>query len=170
MRPALRRRAREWSRAAWALAALFATLPLSSRLFLGVWGFESAGALAAVCAVTGFYLHIQSRRALRELPDPSTLLEEALALGRSGHASEAEAVLTETIRVSPWVWEAFQYRAELRLARGLPREAIEDLNEAIKLRADEPQLYLLRAQAWSLLGDDAAARLDYDRAGVQPRT
>src|SRR5689334_21268668 len=103
MRPALRRRSRQWSRAAWALAALFATLPLSSRLFLGVWGFESAGALASLCAVLAIYLHIQSRRALHELPDTSLLLDEAIALSRSGHVEQAEAVLTEIVRVSPWV-------------------------------------------------------------------
>jgi len=107
--------------------------------------------MASLFAGVAIYLHIQSRRALRELPDPSLLLDEALALARSGRAQEAETVLTETIRVSPWVWQAFQYRAEIRMQSGRAQEAIKDLDEAIKLRPDELHLHALRDQAGSLL-------------------
>ena len=134
----LRLRARQWSRAAWALAALFASLPVSSRVFLGVWGFESAAGIAGLFLVAGTYLHILARRALRVMPDPAEMLDQALALARYGQVDEAIALLTEAIRLSPWLWQGYQYRGELYLAQQLPERAAEDFHEAIRLAPGEP--------------------------------
>jgi tetratricopeptide (TPR) repeat protein len=147
MRASLRLRARQWSRASWALAALFASLPVSSRLFLGVWGFESAGGVAGLCLVAGTYLHILARRASGAIPDPAVMLDEALALARLGQVDEAIALLTEAIRLSPWVWQAYQYRGELYLSRQMLDRAAKDFSEAIRLAPNEPHLQVLLGQA-----------------------
>src|SRR5579872_4767711 len=156
-RTASRLRARQWSRAAWALAALFASLPLSSRIFLGVWGFDAAAGIGCLCLVIGTYLHILSRRGYSAIPDPASVLDEALDLARSGHVDQAGALLKEVIRLSPWVWQAFQYRGELYLLRPESLErAVDDFSEAIRLAPEEPHLYALRGHAYALLGDEPA--------------
>lgn len=146
MKASFRRRARQWSRAAWALAALFASLPLSSRIFLGVWGFESAGGVAGLCLVTGTYLHLLARRASGAMPDPAEMLDEALGLARLGQVDEAIAMLTEAIRLSPWVWQAYQYRGELYLSENALDRAAADFSEAIRLAPNEPHLHVLLGQ------------------------
>ena len=146
-------RARQWSRIAWVMAALFASMPAASRLFLGVWGFDGAAEIACLCLILGTYLHIAGRRAARAMPDPASMLDQAIQLASSGQVDEAIALLTETIRLSPHLWQAFQYRGELYLHQQSLDAALRDLDEAIRLAPEEPHLYLLRGQAQSLLGD-----------------
>src|SRR5437879_11782082 len=98
MRPSVRLRARQWSRASWALAGLFASLPLSCRLFLGEWGFESAGGVAALFLVAGIYLHILARRAARALPDPAEMLDRRRGMARLAQAEAGRAILTGGVR------------------------------------------------------------------------
>src|SRR5204863_5374215 len=74
-----RSRARQWSRSAFALAALFASFPIAARLLLGEWAFEGATGIAGLWLAVGVYLYIRSRR-LRTLPDPAQLLDEAIRL------------------------------------------------------------------------------------------
>lgn len=162
-RTAWRVRARQWSRAAWALGALCASLPISSRLFLGVWGFETAAEVACLCGICGAYLHLVSRRGSPAIPDSADMLDEAIQLGRLGQVEDAIGLLTEAIRLSPRLWQAYQYRGELYLLQqASPERAIEDFGEAIRLVPAEPHLYLLRAQAHALLGDDASSQRDYE--------
>jgi len=149
MGASFRVRARQWSRAAWALSILFASLPVSSRVFLGVWGFESAAGVAGLFLVAGSYLHILARRALKAMPDPAEMLDEALALARFGQVGEAIALLTKAIRGSPRLWQAYQYRGELYLSQQLPERAAEDFSEAIRLAPEEPHLRVLLEQAQS---------------------
>src|ERR1035441_9929699 len=61
-RQPFRQRVRQWSRVAWAMAFLFASMPAASKLFLGFWGFDGAAEIACLCLVLGTYLHIASRR------------------------------------------------------------------------------------------------------------
>jgi tetratricopeptide (TPR) repeat protein len=166
-RAASRLRARQWSRAAWSLAGLFASLPLASRIFLGVWGFDASAGIACLCLVVGTYLHILSRRSFSAIPDPASMLEEAFALAQSGRWNQAVELLTEAIRLSPWVWQGFQYRGELYLLQPDSLDlAVADFSEAIRLAPGEPHLYTLRGHAYGLLGDEAASRMDYETAAA----
>jgi len=158
-----RSRAGQWSRAAWALALLFASLPIAGWLFLGGWGFPGAGELTGICFLAGLYLYFRSRRAAR-VPDPAAMLERALRLAASGQAQEAIGLLTTTIRLSPRFWQAFQHRGTLYLRSDDTDRAIDDFTAAIRLAPDEAQLYSLRAQAWNLKGDAAAAQSDSEAA------
>jgi len=88
------------------------------------------------------------------MPDPATMLDQAIQLASSGQIDPAIALLTETIRLSPQVWQAFQYRGELYLRQQSFEAALRDLNEAIRLAPEEPHLYILRGQAHSLLGQN----------------
>jgi len=151
-----RLRARQWSRAAWALAILFASLPVSSRLFLGVWGFESAAGVAGLCLIAGTYLHILARRASKAMPDPADMLDQALGMARYGQVDEAIALLTEAIRLSPWLWQAYQYRGELYLSLQSLDRAAEDFSEAIRLAPEEPHLHVLLER----VADQSPKRLD----------
>jgi tetratricopeptide (TPR) repeat protein len=159
-------RAREWRRTAWALSALFASLPVACRIFTGEWGFEGSLDISGLCFLTGAYLHFRSRRTL-QTPDPAVILDQAIRLALLGQTDDAIALLTEAIHLSPRLWQAFQYRGELRL--GLANSvdaALEDFNEAIRLAPEEPDLYTLRARAYSLLGNDSLADQDYQRAAA----
>jgi predicted Zn-dependent protease len=153
----LTNRARQWSRTAWALAVLFGSLPLASKLFVGVWGFDGAAQLALICALLGIYLHLLSRRR-SALRDTASILEQALRLAREGQTEHAILLLTEAIRVSPHVWQAFQYRGELRLLRNDPHAALQDFTEAVRLAPDERHLQILRQHAQRLLADPQAAQ------------
>ena len=146
-----RLRVRQWSRAAWALAVLFASLPVASRVFLGRWGFDAATEMAAICGVLGAWLHILGRRRARPDPDPAHELDLAMEMARAGRLEEAIGRLSETIRVNPHLWQAFQYRGELYLLR--PEtclQAIRDFEEALRLMPEEPHLYQLRDYARNL--------------------
>ena len=134
--------ARQWSRAVWALALLFGSLPLVGRLVLGSWEFVSAGEIACLLLLAGAYFHVRSRRYLTK-PDPATLLDHANRLAADGRADRALALLTKTIRQSPKLWQAYQYRGELRLRLGEFTLAAEDFAEAIRLAPNEPHLHVL---------------------------
>jgi len=131
--------ARQWSRAAWALAVLFGSLPVAGRVVFGSWEFTSAMGIACLLALAGAYLHMRSRR-YRTSPDPATLLDQAHRLAAGGRADRALALLTRTIRQSPRLWQAYQYRGELRLRLGEFDAAAADFAEAIRLAPDEPHL------------------------------
>jgi tetratricopeptide (TPR) repeat protein len=144
--------ASRWSRTALALALLFASLPLAGKLFLGSWGFEDATLLLAVlCFLVAAYLHIRGRRGSRPAPDDAALLDQAIQLAASGQPAEAIALLTEAIRLSPRLWQAFQYRGELYLQRGSADAALEDFDRAIGLAPNESHIQVLRGYAQALL-------------------
>jgi tetratricopeptide (TPR) repeat protein len=149
---ASRIRARQWSRTAWTMAALFASLPLASRVFLGSWSFEGAAGIAFVCLLFGTYWHVVARR-YRSLPDPATRLEEAMEAARAGELDRAIALLTREIRLSPELWQAYQYRGELYLL--LPDcapAALQDFETAMRLAPEEVHLRRLRDHAAGLSG------------------
>jgi tetratricopeptide (TPR) repeat protein len=138
--------AREWSRAAWALALLFGSLPVVGRLVQGDWEFVTAAELACIFLMLGAYFHVRSRR-YPPKPDPATLLDQANRLAAEGRLDRALALLTRTIRDSPRLWQAYQYRGELRLGLGQFALAEQDFAEAIRLAPDEPHLHLLLQQS-----------------------
>ena len=139
---------------AWAMALLFASMPAASKLFLGVWGFDGAAEIACLCLMLGTYFHIVGRRRGPPIPDPATTLDQAIQLASSGQIDAAIARLTETIRLSPQLWQAFQYRGELYLRQQSFDAALRDLDEAIRLAPEEPHLHELRGQAQNLLGQE----------------
>jgi len=145
-----RGRVRQWSRTAFALAALFASFPIAGRLFLGEWTFEGATGLAGLWLAVGVYLHIRSRR-MQAVPDPAAILDEALQLFSAGDSDRAFALLDRAIQESPRFWQAYQYRGEARLRFGEISAALADIDEAIRLAPEEPQLYELRSRAESQL-------------------
>jgi tetratricopeptide (TPR) repeat protein len=157
-------RVRQWIRTAWAMAAIFASLPLASWLFLGSWGFEGAAEFACLCAIVAIYLTIRSRR-LRALPDSATLLDEASQLASTGRVDRAIARLTRALRLDPQLWQALQYRGELLLRDPeTAQSAIQDFDNAIRIAPAEAHLYLLRSQAFVLLGDQESAERDVETA------
>jgi hypothetical protein len=163
---AYRARARQWSHTAFAMAVVFGSLPLAGRIFLGGWGFDGAAGIGCLCLMAGAYLHLVSRR-FPAVPDPATILERAGEQAASGRADRAIALLTEGIRLSPELWQSFQYRGELYLLQGEQAEAaLRDFSEAIRLAPRERHLYLLRGQAYSLLGDESSAQSDFARAAA----
>jgi tetratricopeptide (TPR) repeat protein len=146
------------------MAAVFGSLPLASRIFLGNWGFDGAMEIGCLCLIAGVYFHIASRR-FPAIPDPATTLEQAGERVSEGRNDQAIALLTEEIRLSPQLWQAFQYRGELLLTKDYQAEAaLRDFSEAIRLAPGEAHLYALRGHTYSLLGDEEASSSDYARA------
>ena len=165
--PPPRGESRQRARTAYAMAAVFGSMPLASRIFLGAWDFEGAGVVAVLCLIAGVYFHIASRR-FAAIPDPARMLERAGELAVAGRDRNSVAVLTETIRLSPQLWQAYQYRGELYLRQSNLPAALEDFTAAIRLAPREPHLYLLRAQTYDLMGDAVGAQQDRDLAGAPP--
>jgi tetratricopeptide (TPR) repeat protein len=148
------------------MAVVFGSLPLASRIVLGGWGFDGAGEIGCLCLIAGTYFHIVSRR-FPAVPDPATMLERAGQHASAGRSDQAIALLTEGIRLSPQLWQAFQYRGELYLQQGdRVEEALQDFSEAIRLAPREAHLYALRGHAYSLIGDESASQKDYARAAA----
>lgn len=151
------------------MALLFASLPVVCRVFVGVWGFDGAFEISCLCLFLGTYFHILSRRSLPAVPDAATLLDRAIRVALNGQTAEAILLLSEAIRLSPRLWQAFQYRGELYLRQPEAVDAaLRDFDEAIRLAPDEPHLYGLRAQAHNLRGDELSARSDYEMASRCP--
>jgi tetratricopeptide (TPR) repeat protein len=158
-------RARQWRRAALALAFLFASMPLTAKLFLGSWGFDGAPGIAGLCLVVAGYLYFAGRERRPPIPDSADILDEAIRLAASGETGRALAALDEALRLSPRLWQARQYRGQMRLGEPDAAEfALEDFTEAIRLAPEEPHLYLLRSHVFTLLGRDSSARADLETA------
>jgi cytochrome c-type biogenesis protein CcmH/NrfG len=157
-------RAKQLSRTAWALAILFGSLPLVSRVLLGVWTFEGAAGIAILLVMLGAYFHFRGWRHLRTIPDYATLLDRANRKAREGTNEAAIALLTKAIRLNPRLWQAFQYRGELYLWLQNSTAALADFAEAIRLAPKEPHLFMLRAEAYRHLGDEASATKDCEAA------
>jgi tetratricopeptide (TPR) repeat protein len=138
--------ARQWSRAAWALALLFASLPLMGRFVMGDWEFVGAAEVACLLLLVGGYFHMRSRRYITK-PDPATLLERANEFAIKGRSDKAITLLTKAIRQSPRLWQAYQYRGQLRMRRGEFALAADDFSDAIRLAPDEAHLHALLEDA-----------------------
>jgi tetratricopeptide (TPR) repeat protein len=154
----------QWSRTAFAIAVVFASLPVASRIFLGDWEFESAAGIACLCAMAGVYFHIRDRRAFRGIPDAAAMLDQAHRMALAGRTDRAIARLNTAIRLTPRFWQAYQFRGELCLLAQRPQDAVRDFDQAIQLSPIEPHLYALRAQAHLALGDEAASARDFETA------
>jgi tetratricopeptide (TPR) repeat protein len=158
-------RARQWRGAALALALLFGSLPLTSRLLLGSWGFDGAPGIACLCLAAAAYLYFAGRERRPPIPDSAVLLDEAIRLAAAGDSGGGIALLDEALRLSPRLWQARQYRGQIRLGEPNAAEcALQDFTEAIRLAPEEPHLYLLRSHVFTLLGRDSAARADLEAA------
>ena len=158
-------RARQWCRAALALAFLFASLPVASKLFLGSWGFDGATAIASLFLVGAAYLYFAGRESRPPIPDSAAILNEAIGLAASGDTGRGIALLDEALRLSPRLWQARQYRGQIRLEEADAAEsALQDFTEAIRLAPDAPHLYILRSHVFTLLGQESAARADLEAA------
>lgn len=158
-------RARQWSRAALALAFLFASLPLTGWLFLGSWAFDGAPAIACLFLAAAAYLYLAGRERRFPIPDSAAILDQAIRLAASGETDRGLALLDEALRLSPRLWQAHQYRGQIHLGQPDAAEsALQDFTEAIRLAPDEPHLYILRSYAFTLLGRDASARADLEVA------
>jgi tetratricopeptide (TPR) repeat protein len=158
-------RARQWSRAALALAFLFGSLPLTARLFLGSWGFDGASGIACLFLVAAGYLYVAGRERRPPIPDSAAILDAAIQLAASGETGGALALLDEALRLSPRLWQAREYRGQVRLGEPNAAEfALQDFTEAIRLAPDEPHLYILRSHVLNLLGRDSSARADLETA------
>ena len=146
-------RAGQWTRTALAMALVFGSMPLASKLFLGSWGFQEAAGIACLCLIAAAYLHIRDRQHRASLRDDAASMELALRLASERRYEDAIALITEVVRLSPRFWQGFQLRGELYLRRpGGADAAVRDFTEAIRLAPDERHLDLLRAHAHALMG------------------
>ena len=112
------------------------------------------------------YLYFAGRVHRLPLPDPATIVGEAIRLAASeGETSRGIALLNEALRLKPRFWQARQYRGQIRLREPDAAEsALQDFTEAIRLAPDEPHLYILRSHVFTLLGRESSARADLEAA------
>lgn len=158
-------RARQWSRAALALALIFASLPVAGRLFLGSWRFDGALDMACLCLLAAAYLFFVGREGRPQAPDSAAMLDKALQLAADGATGPALDLLDEALHLDPGLWQAWEYRGQIHI--GDPDAidcALQDFTEAIRLAPGEPHLYTLRSRAFTLLGQDSRARADLEAA------
>jgi tetratricopeptide (TPR) repeat protein len=145
------------------MALVFGSLPLASRLLLGSWGFDGATAIACLCLVAAAYLYLAGRASRPPIPDSAALLGEAIRVAALGETAQGIALLNEAFRQNPRLWQAREYRGQIRLGESAAAEsALQDFTDAIRLAPAEPHLYILRSHVYTLLGREAAARADLD--------
>jgi Flp pilus assembly protein TadD len=93
------------------------------------------------------------------------MLDEAIRLAASGETDRGLALLDDALRLSPRLWQARQYRGQMRLGEPDAAESVlQDFTEAIRLAPDEPHLYILRSHVFTLLGQESSARADLEAA------
>ncbi len=155
---------RQWSNSAFAMALLFATLPVVARLALGAWDFQEGFGLGLLCLGLAGYLRLRERRRSTD-PDPATNLDHAIRMAMAGEFSDSADLLTRTLRQNPRLWQAYQYRGEVYLRQpGAAGAACQDFTEAIRIAPREAHLYVLRSMAHRLLGNGEAAQFDEEMA------
>jgi tetratricopeptide (TPR) repeat protein len=127
---------------------------MASKLFLGSWGFDGAPGIACLCLVAAAYLYFAGRERRPAIPDSAAILDKAIRLAASGETGRAIALLNEALRLSPSLWQARQYRGQMRLGEPDAAEsALQDFTEAIRL-----------APGFTLLGRESSARADLEAA------
>ncbi|MFH0958562.1 MAG: tetratricopeptide repeat protein [Pseudomonadota bacterium] len=100
-------------------------------------------------------------------PDPSDsnyYLKKGFTLMNNGHFLEAISVLTSALENKPNSVTALTQRSRAYLLTGQTSKALEDINNAIYLSSSNSELYKLRADTLSTLGDHKSAVSDYNRA------
>jgi tetratricopeptide (TPR) repeat protein len=102
------------------------------------------------------------------MTDAETVLRQALASLRGGRAAEAEAMLREQLRAAPADAGARQLLGIVLLERGLPREALLELDAVAALFPTAP-LHYNRGNALAALGRLEEAAAAYAQAcALQP--
>lgn len=139
-------------------------MPVAGKILLGVWEFHEATAISIICLAIAAYSYLISRRQTRTIPDGAELMDRARGLAASGKVAKAISLLTEALNLDPKLWQAFQYRGELRASHGDYKGAVDDFSEAIRLAPQERHLYLLRARVYSTIGQESPAQNDYETA------
>ena len=132
---------------------------MAARIVLGAWAFQEAGAISVICFAIAAYLHLRSRGRMPTIPDSATLMDRASRLTASVRMAKAISVLTKALGLDRRLWQAFQYRAELRASQGDYRGALEDVSQAIRLAPREEHLYQLRARLDHAMGPDETSRI-----------
>lgn len=130
---------------------------MAARIVLGVWAFQEAAAIAVICFALAGYLHLRSRSRIPTIPDSAAMMDRASRLTASGRMARAISVLTKALGLDRKLWQAFQYRAELRASQRDYRGALDDISEAIRLAPREPHLYLLRARLYNAMDEELPA-------------
>ena len=121
--------------------------------------------IACLFLVAAGYLYVAGRERRPPIPDSAAILDAAIQLAASGETGGALALLDEALRLSPRLWQAREYRGQVRLGEPNAAEfALQDFTEAIRLAPDEPHLYILRSHVLNLLGRDSSARADLETA------
>jgi len=86
-------------------------------------------------------------------------------LAASGETERGIQLLDEVLRLSPRLWQAREYRGQMRSVEPSAAEAVlQDFTEAIRLAPEEPHLYVLRSHIFTVLGRDPSARADLETA------
>jgi len=139
-------------------------MPVAAKITLGVWAFQEAAAISIICFAIAAYLYFRVRSGTPAIPDGAEMMDRAFRLTASGKMAKAISILTKTLRLDRKLWQALQYRAQLRASRGDYQGALEDFSEAIRLAPQERHLYLLRARVYGAMGQDSPAQWDYEAA------
>jgi len=109
------------------------------------------------------------RRSLAANPEqPRLLCLLGRALAETGDIPGAEAALGEALRHDPDLYQALVARAILAFGTGQYAQALADLDRAVDLAGDDPDLLYNRGSVHEALGDPAAAIGDYQRALTLP--
>lgn len=78
--------------------------------------------------------------------------------------ASAERLYGEALQADPAFRLAYLHRGRVRLLRGHPQLAVDDLNEAIRLSAEDTLAFSSRGDALALCGQFSKAIVDYSRA------
>jgi tetratricopeptide (TPR) repeat protein len=85
------------------------------------------------------------------------LLDVALAFDRKNDRPAAEGAIDKAVSVDPTYAYAYLQRAKFRFQAGKRDDATKDMETAVKLAPDDPEIWDTQAQIYSLSGDSERA-------------
>ena len=100
----------------------------------------------------------------RTTADAQSLFDRGHLSLQSGDFPEAVECFTRAIRLKPNIAAGYRFRALAYLELGQRIDALNDLDQAIRIRSDDPMLYADRARVLYRQRSFAAAIADCDRA------
>lgn len=103
-------------------------------------------------------------QAQQQQPDITALLQGGDAKAKAGQFNLAIDDYTRAITAMPGYWASYVRRAAAKSLKEDWKSALEDLDKAISLKSDRPEVFGARAFAQLHLGNYPAARADFATA------
>lgn len=113
---------------------------------------------------TGRELYQRTMVMLERTSDTYAKIDQATALFNDGKVQEAESLIRSAIKEDPMEAHSWGLLGRCRLALDDPSDAIDALDQAIVLNDHYYDFFLLRSQAYEMIGEENQVRMDLEKS------